>query len=148
MRAASEHLVPVTLELGGKSPVLVEAGHPLAQAAAAIAYGKLANAGQTCIAPDYVLVHQDALDAFVRQALPTTHPYVLLGESFSGPLALAIAGLAVWGYFWWKTRALRRQMQEQMRAQGGDAPYRDASHDEGAIEGEAVRLDDDRDRPG
>ena len=62
-------------------------------------------------------------------------------------VVLAIAGLALWGYFWWKTRALRRQMQEQMRAQGGDAPYRDASHDEGAIEGEAVRLDDDHDRP-
>ena len=62
-------------------------------------------------------------------------------------IILAIAGLAVWGYFWWKTRALRRQMQEQMRAQGGEAPYRDVPHDEGAIEGEAVRLDDDHDRP-
>ena len=63
-------------------------------------------------------------------------------------VVLAVAGLALWGYFWWKTRALRRQMQEQMRAQGGEAPYRDVPHDEGAIEGEAVRLDDDHDRPG
>ena len=58
MRAASENLVPVTLELGGKSPVLVDRGQPLARVAADIAYGKLANAGQTCIAPDYVLLHR------------------------------------------------------------------------------------------
>ena len=77
MRAASENLVPVTLELGGKSPVIIEPGHSLAHAATAIAYGKLANSGQTCIAPDYVLVHQDALDPFVRafdQAVRVLYP--------------------------------------------------------------------------
>ena len=52
MRAASENLVPVTLELGGKSPVIVSKGHRLDHTAARIAYGKLANAGQTCVAPD------------------------------------------------------------------------------------------------
>jgi coniferyl-aldehyde dehydrogenase len=56
MRAASENLVPVTLELGGKSPVLVDADYPLERAARSIAQGKLLNAGQVCIAPDYVLV--------------------------------------------------------------------------------------------
>ncbi|HEY4975046.1 MAG TPA: coniferyl aldehyde dehydrogenase, partial [Steroidobacteraceae bacterium] len=56
MRAASDNLVPVTLELGGKSPALVDTGYPLARAAGSIARGKLFNAGQTCIAPDYVLV--------------------------------------------------------------------------------------------
>jgi len=66
MRAASEHLVPVTLELGGKSPVLVDRGQPLDRVAADIAYGKLANAGQTCIAPDYVLVHEGDVDGFVQ----------------------------------------------------------------------------------
>lgn len=66
MKAASEHLVPVTLELGGKSPVIIDRGHPLDHAAAAIAYGKLSNAGQICIAPDYALVHEDDLDAFVQ----------------------------------------------------------------------------------
>jgi coniferyl-aldehyde dehydrogenase len=66
MRAASEHLVPVTLELGGKSPVLVDRGQPLARVAADIAYGKLANAGQTCIAPDYVLLHEGDVDEFVE----------------------------------------------------------------------------------
>jgi coniferyl-aldehyde dehydrogenase len=56
MRAASENLVPVTLELGGKSPVLLDAEYPLERAARSIAQGKLLNAGQVCIAPDYVLV--------------------------------------------------------------------------------------------
>jgi coniferyl-aldehyde dehydrogenase len=56
MRAASENLVPVTLELGGKSPVLLDADYPLERAARSIAQGKLLNAGQVCIAPDYVLV--------------------------------------------------------------------------------------------
>ena len=65
MKAASENLVPVTLELGGKSPVIVARGHALDHAAAGIAYGKLANAGQTCVAPDYVLIHEDDIDAFV-----------------------------------------------------------------------------------
>jgi coniferyl-aldehyde dehydrogenase len=66
MRAASEHLVPVTLELGGKSPVLVDRGQPLERVAADVAYGKLANAGQTCIAPDYVLLHEHDVDGFLE----------------------------------------------------------------------------------
>jgi coniferyl-aldehyde dehydrogenase len=52
MRAASENLVPVTLELGGKSPAIIAPGCVKDRAAAAIAFGKLANAGQTRIAPD------------------------------------------------------------------------------------------------
>ncbi|MCD0444450.1 aldehyde dehydrogenase family protein [Glycomyces sp. A-F 0318] len=54
-KAAAEHLTPVTLELGGKSPAIVEPGADLAAAARRIAWGKFMNAGQTCIAPDYVL---------------------------------------------------------------------------------------------
>ena len=65
MRAASENLVPVTLELGGKSPVIISKGHRLDHTAARIAYGKLANAGQTCVAPDYVLVHESEMEGFV-----------------------------------------------------------------------------------
>ena len=65
MRAASDNLVPVTLELGGKSPVIVERGSSLSTAARRIAYGKLANGGQTCIAPDYVLVAEQEVDDFV-----------------------------------------------------------------------------------
>ncbi|HEY6633915.1 MAG TPA: aldehyde dehydrogenase family protein, partial [Rhizobiaceae bacterium] len=56
MRAASDNLVPVTLELGGKSPVIVAPGHVHDRSVSSIAFGKLANAGQTCIAPDYVMV--------------------------------------------------------------------------------------------
>ena len=56
MRAAAENLTPVTLELGGKSPTIIHGDYPLEQAAARVASGKLVNAGQTCIAPDYVLV--------------------------------------------------------------------------------------------
>jgi coniferyl-aldehyde dehydrogenase len=65
MRTASEHLVPITLELGGKSPVIVDRGHSMSHAAMSIAWGKLANSGQTCIAPDYVMVHEDAVEPFV-----------------------------------------------------------------------------------
>jgi aldehyde dehydrogenase (NAD+) len=59
MRAAAENLASVTLELGGKSPALVDSSADLQLAAERIAWGKFVNAGQTCIAPDYVLVHQD-----------------------------------------------------------------------------------------
>jgi len=76
MRAVADNLVPVTLELGGKSPVIIEPRHG-ATSAAGIAYGKLANAGQTCIAPDYVLLHENdvkpflgAFDAAVKRLYP------------------------------------------------------------------------------
>ncbi len=65
MKAASENLTPVTLELGGKSPVIVAKGYALGDAATGIAHGKLANGGQTCIAPDYALVHEDEIEAFI-----------------------------------------------------------------------------------
>lgn len=62
MRAAAEHLTPVTLELGGKSPAVVDRSADLAVAARRIAWGKYLNAGQTCIAPDYVLCHADVIE--------------------------------------------------------------------------------------
>ncbi len=65
MRAAAENLTPVTLELGGKSPAIVSADVPLEHAAERIAFGKTLNAGQTCVAPDYVLVPRDRIDGFV-----------------------------------------------------------------------------------
>ena len=58
MRAAAEHLSPVTLELGGKSPCIVAASADIKVAARRIVWGKCFNAGQTCIAPDYLLVDQ------------------------------------------------------------------------------------------
>ena len=77
MRAAAENLTPVTLELGGKSPAIVSADVPLKDAAQRIAWGKTLNAGQTCIAPDYVLVPQDRIDGFIdayRQAVHGFYP--------------------------------------------------------------------------
>ncbi len=66
MRAAAENLTPVTLELGGKSPAIVSADVPLAHAAERIAFGKTLNAGQTCVAPDYVLVPKNRVEGFVE----------------------------------------------------------------------------------
>jgi len=66
MKAAAENLVPVTLELGGKSPVIVDKTANLALAAKRIAWGKLINAGQTCIAPDYALVHEGVKEPFIK----------------------------------------------------------------------------------
>ena len=68
MRAAAENLVPVTLELGGKSPVVIGRSADLAIAAARIMNGKTLNAGQICLAPDYVLVPADGMGVFVEQA--------------------------------------------------------------------------------
>jgi coniferyl-aldehyde dehydrogenase len=62
--AAARNLTPITLELGGKSPAIVDRSADLAEAAQRIAYGKLLNAGQTCIAPDYALVHQASVQSF------------------------------------------------------------------------------------
>jgi coniferyl-aldehyde dehydrogenase len=68
MKAAAANLTPVTLELGGKSPVVIGPNARLAHAAERIVIGKLMNAGQTCIAPDYVLLPRDLVDAFVDAA--------------------------------------------------------------------------------
>ena len=65
MRAAAENLTPVTLELGGKSPAIVSKDVPLADAAERIAFGKGVNAGQTCVAPDYVLCPRERIDGLV-----------------------------------------------------------------------------------
>lgn len=67
MRAAAEHLTPVTLELGGKSPTIVDATADIPRAAEVVAWGKCVNAGQICIAPDYVLVDRRVHDEFVRE---------------------------------------------------------------------------------
>jgi coniferyl-aldehyde dehydrogenase len=66
MRAAADNLVPVTLELGGKSPALVADGADIADAAKRIAHGKAFNAGQVCLAPDYALVPRSQMTAFTE----------------------------------------------------------------------------------
>ena len=65
--AAAKHLTPVTLELGGKSPTIVHSDADLDEAAKRIARGKFANAGQTCVAPDYVLVHRNVKDELLTK---------------------------------------------------------------------------------
>lgn len=69
MKSASDHLSSVTLELGGKSPVILDETAHLEKAANKVAWGKLINAGQTCIAPDYVLIPEKRRDEFVRHYL-------------------------------------------------------------------------------
>ncbi len=86
LRAAAEHLVPVTLELGGKSPAIVHPGYDLQRAAAKIAHGKLFNAGQTCIAPDYVLVPSARRDDFVhafRAQVGTMFPKLVDNDDYT-----------------------------------------------------------------
>ncbi len=65
MEAASKNLTPVSLELGGKSPVIVAKDANIRTAARRVAFGKVLNAGQTCVAPDYAFVHQDVLQEFL-----------------------------------------------------------------------------------
>ena len=66
MAAAARHLTPVVLELGGKSPCIVDKSADIKVAARRIAWGKTLNSGQTCIAPDYILIHKEVKDEFVR----------------------------------------------------------------------------------
>ncbi len=75
MRAAAENLTPVTLELGGKSPAIVSAEVSLKEAAQRIAWGKTLNAGQTCIAPDYVLVPHNRVEGFVEAYRTAVHGF-------------------------------------------------------------------------
>lgn len=84
MRAASENLVPVTLELGGKSPAIIDHGFSLDRAAASIAYGKLANAGQICIAPDYALLHEEDCDNFIDSYMHAARVLYAHGASDPG----------------------------------------------------------------
>jgi coniferyl-aldehyde dehydrogenase len=89
-QAAAANLVPVTLELGGKSPVVVCPDYDLAKAARSVAFGKFVNAGQTCIAPDYVLVPQgkerEFADAVMAQAR-RAYPAIAGNDDYSGLIA-------------------------------------------------------------
>ena len=66
MAAAARNLTPVVLELGGKSPCIIDRSADIATAAKRLAWGKTLNSGQTCIAPDYILIHKDVKEAFVK----------------------------------------------------------------------------------
>jgi len=73
MKAAADNLVPVTLELGGKSPVVISKSADMKVAAARVMNGKTLNAGQICLAPDYVLAPEDRVGEFVEQAKGAVH---------------------------------------------------------------------------
>lgn len=88
MKAASEHLTPVILELGGKSPCLVDASANIDLAARRIVWGKFMNAGQTCIAVDYVAVQESVKDALLaamtkrlKSAIPMLKKVMLIRPS-------------------------------------------------------------------
>lgn len=76
MRHASENLTPVTLELGGKSPCIIDRSANLKLAAKRIAWGKILNAGQTCVAPDYVVIPSDMKDRFVSYLQEYFHQFL------------------------------------------------------------------------
>lgn len=89
MRAAAANLVPVTLELGGKSPTIISDDYPLEEAAERIAAGKWFNAGQTCIAPDYLLVPEGKIEAMVQAlqtALTRRYPTIATNEDYTAIL--------------------------------------------------------------
>ncbi|HBI6886356.1 TPA: aldehyde dehydrogenase [Clostridium perfringens] len=67
MKAASQYLTPITLELGGKSPCIIDKDCKLELAARRIVWGKLLNSGQTCVAPDYLYVHKDIEEEFIKK---------------------------------------------------------------------------------
>lgn len=81
MKAASDNLVPVTLELGGKSPVIVAPGQVNEHNMDNIVFGKLSNGGQTCVAPDYALVHENDLDRFVAEYSASVSRFYPLGPT-------------------------------------------------------------------
>ena len=86
LHAAADNLVPVTLELGGKSPVIVGDGADIAQATERVALGKMLNAGQICLAPDYMLVRADEEEAVVdglRRAASAMYPTLLANPDYT-----------------------------------------------------------------
>lgn len=87
MQAAAANLVPVTLELGGKSPCIVDATANISLAARRIAFGKTLNAGQTCVAPDYLLIHRSVKQQFITEYAAAIHE--MLGEKPANNLQYA-----------------------------------------------------------
>jgi coniferyl-aldehyde dehydrogenase len=86
MKAASENLVPVTLELGGKSPAAIHPTYPIRTAVERILTGKLYNAGQTCVAPDYVVLTPERRDEFVnaaRDLVPHMYPSLVTNGNYT-----------------------------------------------------------------
>ena len=86
MRAAAENLTPVTLELGGKTPTIIDSSAKLQEAAASIVYGKLLNGGQTCIAPDYILIGANQHAEFIQALQAAAQAQFSNPEELTGPI--------------------------------------------------------------
>lgn len=87
LQAAAQNLTPVTLELGGKSPTIIHPDYDLEHAVQRILHGKCLNAGQTCTAPDYVLIHESAAEKFVelaRKTIPEFFPDLTQTPDYAG----------------------------------------------------------------
>ncbi|MDC0534700.1 aldehyde dehydrogenase family protein, partial [Francisellaceae bacterium] len=86
MRSCAENLTPVTLELGGKSPVIIGCNANIKKAAKKIAFGKLLNSGQTCIAPDYVFCPEHLIETFIsafQKATTKLYPQILTNKEYT-----------------------------------------------------------------
>jgi len=86
MRNAAEHLTPITLELGGKSPLLVAPSADLRDTAKKLVFGKALNAGQTCVAPDYIMCHSEqkqTLIEYIQQELAAYYPDGVLSPDYT-----------------------------------------------------------------
>lgn len=110
MEAAAKNLTPVTLELGGKSPCIVDETADIPLAARRIAWGKLINAGQTCVAPDYALVHESVKEQFIKEYIASVRAFygenplhnaeyckIINEKHFNRLLGLLSSGTAVLG---------------------------------------------------
>ncbi len=102
MAAAAENLVPVTLELGGKSPAILHESFPVEEAAERIVMAKVWNAGQTCVAPDYVMVPAARLEAFVAACAGVLQRR--LPDAGDGDYTTVLHGARGWRRWWPRPR--------------------------------------------
>jgi aldehyde dehydrogenase (NAD+) len=125
MAAAAKHLTSVTLELGGKSPTIVDASADLVMSAETLVWGKFLNNGQTCIAPDYLYVHASIKDAFVRECVQA------LGRLYGSTAAAQLANPDL-------TRVVNARHTERLAGLLNDATARGAR----LVTGGEISLDD------
>lgn len=127
MKAAADHLASVTLEMGGKSPVIIDSTAKLENAATKIAWGRVMNAGQVCIAPEYVLVHESVADEFTK----------LVGEKIRELYDSEGKGLAESDYV---PRIINENHQQRIAALVADAKEKGATVAFGGGENKADRY--------
>jgi len=89
MAAAAKHLTPVTLELGGKSPAIVDETADIPLAAKRIAFGKVLNAGQTCVEPDYLMIHESVKDRFIAEFQKALNEFFPNGDYSEMPVIIS-----------------------------------------------------------